>query len=69
MGISRLVESTGALPISLRRDVERFFDKHGVLEAKRAAQKALEAMDLRAGLAERESSVVGQWLETWANEN
>ena len=69
MGIARLVEATGALPIALRTDVERFFDKHGVLEAKRAAQKALEAMDLRTELCEREGPVVGQWLETWSTKH
>jgi puromycin-sensitive aminopeptidase len=62
MGISRLIEATGALPFELRRDVVDFFTKNPVEEAKRALQKALEAMDLRHDLVRREAGALGQWL-------
>lgn len=62
MGISRLVEATGALPPQLRADVEKFFTDNPVPEAKRALQKALEAMQLRQGLIAREGARLHEWL-------
>jgi hypothetical protein len=63
MGISRLVESTGALPVDLRDDVVAFFEAHPVEEAKRAVQKALEALALRKDLLAREQPRLIAWLE------
>jgi puromycin-sensitive aminopeptidase len=62
MGVSRLVEATGALPVELKDDVQRFFTENPVDEAKRALAKALEAMTLRKELVARESSRLGEWL-------
>ena len=62
MGMARLVEATGALPLDLRADVERFFAENPVDEAQRALKKALEAMALRAELITREASRLGDWL-------
>ncbi len=62
MGISRLVEATGALPFELYDDVREFFAQNPVAEAKRALQKALEAMTLREQLREREGARLGRWL-------
>ena len=36
MGVSRLGEATGSLPVELKADVQRFFVEHPVDEAKRA---------------------------------
>lgn len=62
MGIARLVEATGALPAELARDVEKFFTENPVEEAKRALQKALEAMRLKAELVKRETPTLNTWL-------
>ena len=62
MGISRLVEATGALPSELRSEVEKFFTANPVPEAKRALQKALEAMALRQALIAREGERLHEWL-------
>jgi puromycin-sensitive aminopeptidase len=62
MGISRLVEATGALPPELHGEVEAFFTAHPVPEAKRALQKALEAMTLRRALMAREGARLHEWL-------
>ncbi len=63
MGISRLVETTGALPVDLRDDVAAFFEKHPVEEAKRAVAKALEALALRKDFLQREQPRLSGWLE------
>lgn len=63
MGVARLVESTGSLPADLAGDVEAFFTKNRVDEAKRALQKALEAMRLKAELASREANGLRSWLQ------
>jgi hypothetical protein len=63
MGVARLVEATGSLPTELAADVEEFFTKNPVEEAKRALQKALEAMKLRAELVQRETTALRKWLE------
>ncbi|MEZ0310589.1 MAG: M1 family metallopeptidase [Myxococcota bacterium] len=62
MGVARLVESTGSLPADLEEDVDAFFTKHPVEEAKRALQKALEAMRLKAELSTREANGLRAWL-------
>ena len=62
MGVAHLVETTGAVPVDLRDDVASFFTEHPVEEATRALQKALEALDLRRSLIERESSRLSAWL-------
>jgi hypothetical protein len=62
MGIARLVEATGALPPELAGDVEKFFTANPVEEAKRALQKALEAMKLKAELVKRETGTLNTWL-------
>ncbi len=62
MGISRLVEATGSLPFSYRDDVETFFACNPVPHAVRAVQKALEAMDTRHELLEREQEKLTAWL-------
>ncbi len=61
-GIADLVEAAGALPPALKDDVEKFFARHPVDEAKRALQKALEAMDVRRALIERERPRLSSWL-------
>ena len=63
MGVSRLVESTGALPLAQQKDVQQFFTKNPVEEAKRALQKALEAMQLRHELVSREAPRLADWLK------
>jgi puromycin-sensitive aminopeptidase len=63
MGISRLVESTGGLPYSLRGDVASFFQKNPVAEAERALKKALEGMDLWHDLQQREAPRLRAWLK------
>ncbi len=68
MGIARLVEATGGLPVDLRDDVAAFFAQHPVDEAKRALQKALEAMDLRRELIEREARRLAEWLRRGAGQ-
>ena len=62
MGVARLVESTGSLPAHFARDVEDFFTQNPVEEAKRALQKALEAMKLRDELVTRETPALREWL-------
>ncbi len=62
MGISRLVEATGALPPELDKDVAAFFKKHPVAEAARALKKALEAMALNRDLKAREGRRLSAWL-------
>ncbi|MCC6811265.1 MAG: M1 family metallopeptidase [Deltaproteobacteria bacterium] len=62
MGISRLVEATGALPPELEKDVASFFKKNPVDEAARALKKALEAMALNRELKARESGRLSAWL-------
>lgn len=62
MGIGRLVEATGSLPSAMQQDVVGFFQKNPVEEAKRALQKALEAMAIREELCARESTRLGAWL-------
>jgi puromycin-sensitive aminopeptidase len=62
MGIARLVESLGSLPVDLQDDVAAFFARHPVAEATRALQKALEAMDLRRALLERATPALSTWL-------
>lgn len=62
MGIARLVEATGAIPVDLRDDVARFFMDHPVKEAKRALRKALEALDLRREFLAREAPRLKAWL-------
>jgi aminopeptidase N len=63
MGIARLVESTGALPYSHKKDVASFFAKHPVAEAERAVKKAMEAFDLWAALRQQHEAPLGQWLK------
>lgn len=63
MGIVRVVEATGALPGSQKSNVRRFFTQHPVEEAKRALQKAIEAIELRAELEKRETKGLSRWLE------
>jgi len=62
MGISRLVETLGALPFSMRNDVEKFLTTHPVAEASRALKKALEMMKLREKIRAREGKRLGLWL-------
>ncbi len=62
MGISRLVEATGALPPELEEEVRGFFAKNPVPEAERALKKALEAMALRGTLIAREGERLSAWL-------
>ena len=62
MGVGRLVESTGSLDVQYRADVLKFFTDNPVEEAKRALQKALEAMDLRHELKSREAPRLADWL-------
>jgi puromycin-sensitive aminopeptidase len=62
MGISRLVEATGALPPSQEKDVQAFFKKNPVPEAVRALKKALEAMALTKDLQAREGARLSAWL-------
>jgi len=62
MGIARLVESTGSLPMELRNEVEQFFGNTPVPGAERAIQKALEQLDLRSELITRESQRLSTWL-------
>jgi puromycin-sensitive aminopeptidase len=62
MGISRLVEATGALPPESAKDVAGFFKKNPVHEADRALKKALEAMTLNRELKARESERLSAWL-------
>ncbi|MBC7792591.1 MAG: hypothetical protein H7Z43_02700 [Clostridia bacterium] len=57
-----MVEATGALPAELANDVEKFFTANPVEEAKRALQKALEAMGLKAELVKRETPTLNRWL-------
>jgi len=66
MGISRLVEATGALPHEMRNDVEKFFSENPVAEAQRALRQALEALSLRRELVEREAAPLGEWLKNTA---
>jgi len=66
MGVSRLVEATGALPVDLADDVAAFFARNPVEEAKRALAKALEAMALRRELLEREGPRLSRWLRARA---
>jgi alanyl aminopeptidase len=66
MGISRLVEATGALPPSQEKDVAAFFKKHPVPEAARALKKALEAMALNRDLISREGRRLSAWLQEHA---
>jgi hypothetical protein len=68
MGISRLVEATGALPPELEKDVAAFFRKNPVQEAARALKKALEAMALNKELKARESNRLSAWLKENAEE-
>jgi puromycin-sensitive aminopeptidase len=67
MGISRLVEGTGALPVELAAEVAAFFEKHPVAEAKRALAQALEALALRRELLEREAGRLADWLNRFAS--
>jgi hypothetical protein len=53
MGVSRVVESTGALPHPLRADVVAFFEQNPPLAAERALARALERMDEREELRTR----------------
>ncbi|MBN1961420.1 MAG: M1 family metallopeptidase [Deltaproteobacteria bacterium] len=71
MGVSRLVEATGALPVELATDIAEFFKKHPVDEAKRALAKALEALELRRELIEREALRLSDWLQerSWISIN
>ncbi len=62
MAISHLVEATGRLPAQHKREIERFFAKHPVEEARRALQQALEEIDLYAALREREGPRLSAWL-------
>lgn len=62
MGVSRLVEATGSLPVQMREDVAEFFKKNPVEQAQRAMHKALESMDLRRDLLDREQARLSQWL-------
>ena len=68
MSIAGLVEATGALPLSLRDEVESFFVSHPVEEARRAVRKALEAMELRRELTHRAAAALGDWLRQAARE-
>ena len=63
---ARLVEATGYLPPSHAKQVRRFFAAHPVDEAKRALEKALEAMALREALFAREADNFSQWLDRHA---
>jgi puromycin-sensitive aminopeptidase len=63
MGISRLVEATGSLPVDLLGDVEKFYAAHPIDEAKRAVQKAIEALRLRQELITRQGGALSAWLE------
>ena len=63
MGIARLVESTGALPGSEKSIIRRFFTDNPVDEAKRALQKAIEAIEIRVELEKRETKRLSTWLE------
>lgn len=62
MGLARLVESTGSLPYAYRDEVKAFFTKNPVPEAKRALDKALEIMDSRHALQQREGRNLSAWL-------
>lgn len=62
MGLARLVESTGNLPYAYRDEVQAFFTKNPVPEAKRALDKALEIMDSREALQKREGKNLSAWL-------
>ncbi|MBI5508347.1 MAG: M1 family metallopeptidase [Deltaproteobacteria bacterium] len=66
MGLARLVEATGGLPVDLYDDVAAFFAVHPVEEATRALKKALESMRLRRELCRREAARLGEWLQTAA---
>lgn len=63
MGISRLVEATGALDPQLADDVAAFFAANPVPEATRALKKSLEAMALRKALLTREGERLSSWLQ------
>ncbi len=63
MGISRLVEATGALGPFAKTDVQRFFKQHPVEGAKRALSQALETMDLRGDIVAREAKTLTKWLK------
>ena len=69
MGVARLVESTGALPAQERATVASFFAKNPVPEAERALQKALEAIDLRQTLVQREAPRLQEWLDAHATDS
>jgi len=66
MGVSRLVESCGSLPVELADEVASFFAAHPVDEAKRALAKAEEALALRRELVQREAARLSEWLVAWA---
>ena len=63
MGMARLVEATGALPLSMAGQVEAFFAKHPVPEAARAMVKAQEAMRQRDRLARHHGGALKTWLQ------
>jgi puromycin-sensitive aminopeptidase len=63
MGLSRLIEATGALPATQKARLRAFFAANPVPEAKRALQKAIEAMELREELEKREIPHLTQWLK------
>ncbi len=63
MGLSRLIEATGALPPQQKARLRAFFTANPVPEAKRALQKAIEAIELREELEKREGKRLTQWLK------
>ena len=52
----------------MKSDIQRFFKQNPVEEARRALQKALEAIDLTADLLGREEAHLGAWLQSHENE-
>ena len=64
MGIARLVEAVGNLPLQQKATVQEFFTQNPVPEATRALQKAFEAMHLRDDLVNREFKRLADWLES-----
>jgi hypothetical protein len=63
MGLSRLIEATGALPSTQKMKLRAFFAANPVPEATRALQKAIETIELRAELEKRETPRLTQWLK------
>jgi puromycin-sensitive aminopeptidase len=53
MGISRVVEAVGNLPVGRRAEIVSFFERHPPVGAERALARALESMDQREELYAR----------------